>query len=226
MSTPVLRRLPSDFCFFCNGQHTTDSLCYISAMRRKVTSKITAPTLYSIGHGNRASETFLTLLQDHGIRFLADVRSYPSSNRNPHFNRKILEHTVGKADISYTWFPELGGFRRTGLGNESPHLALKSTGFRNYADHMATEPFRAGVDKLKRFANSGPTCFMCAETLPQRCHRSLLADYLLMQGVATIHILDGHRTTVHKLSPLATVSQNRIIYNRTQPIQMELNENA
>ena len=225
MSTPVLRRLPSDFCFFCNGQHTTDSLCYISAMRRKVTSKITAPTLYSIGHGNRASETFLTLLQDHGIRFLADVRSYPSSKRNPHFNRKILEHTVGKADISYTWFPELGGFRSTGLRNSSPHVALKSTGFRNYADYMATEPFCGGVDKLIRLAGSGPTCFMCAETLPQRCHRSLLSDYLLVQGFRVIHILDSQRTLSHKLSPLATLTEGRLIYNRSEPQQLELKTN-
>ena len=194
-------------------------------MSTKTTIKNTAPTLYSIGHGNRGSETLLALLQDHGIKFLADVRSYPSSKRNPHFSRETLEHAVGKAGISYTWFPELGGFRRTGLGSESPHVALKSTGVRNYADYMATEPFRAAGARLSGQASLGPTCFMCAETLPQKCHRSLLADYLLMHGIETIHILDGHRTTAHHLSPLATVNKNRIIYNRTQSIQMELNEN-
>ena len=185
-------------------------------MPTKATIKITPPTAYSIGHGNRDSETFLALLQDHGIKFLADVRSYPSSKRNPYFNRETLEHTVGKAGISYTWFPELGGFRRTGLGNKSPHIALKSTGFRNYADYMATEPFRDAMPWLSHLANLGPTCIMCAETLPQKCHRTLLADYLLMQGIETIHILDGNRNTVHQLSSLATVSKNRIIYNRTQ----------
>jgi uncharacterized protein (DUF488 family) len=194
-------------------------------MSSKVNSKITEPTLYSIGHGNRGSETFLTLLQDHGIKFLADVRSYPSSKRNPPFNQKILEHTVGKADISYTWFPELGGFRRTGLGNESPHVALKNTGFRNYADYMATEPFRAGVDKLRRFATSGPTCFMCAETPPHRCHRSLLSDYLLVQGFKVIHILDSQRMLSHQLSPLATVIEGQLIYNRSVPEQLELKTN-
>jgi len=184
-------------------------------MSTKATIKSTVPTLYSIGHGNRGSEAFLALLQDHGIKFLADVRSYPSSKRNPHFNRETLEHTVGKAGISYTWFPELGGLRRTGLGSESPHVALKSTGIRNYADYMATEPFRAAGARLSSQASLGPTCFMCAETLPQKCHRSLLADYLLMHGIETIHILDGHRTTAHHLSPLATVNKNQIIYNRT-----------
>jgi uncharacterized protein (DUF488 family) len=157
----------------------------------------------------------LALLQDQGIKFLADVRSYPSSKRNPHFNREILERTVGKAGISYTWFPDLGGFRREGLGNTSPHVALESPGFRNYADHMSTESFQTAAYKLTQLATLDSACFMCAETLPQKCHRSLLADYLLMQGIETIHILDGHRTTVHQLSPLASVSQNRIIYNRT-----------
>ena len=133
---------------------------------------------------------------------------------------------LSRSGISYSWLPDLGGFRREGLGNKSPHVALESPGFRNYADYMDTEPFQTAVYELSQLSTQGSTCYMCAETLPQKCHRSLLADYLLMQGVATIHILDGHRTTVHKLSPLATVSQNRIIYNRTQPVQMELNENA
>ncbi|NIQ92733.1 MAG: DUF488 domain-containing protein [Deltaproteobacteria bacterium] len=194
-------------------------------MSTKVNSKITEPTLYSIGHGNRGSETFLALLQDHGIKFLADVRSYPSSKRNPHFNQENLQRALNKADISYTWFPELGGFRRTGLGNESPHVALKSTGFRNYADYMATEPFRGGVDKLIRLAGLGPTCFMCAETQPHRCHRSLLSDYLLVQEFKVIHIVDSQRTLSHQLSPLATVIEGRLIYNRSEPQQLELKTN-
>ena len=86
-------------------------------------------------------------------------------------------------------------------------LPLKSTGVRNYADYMATEPFRAAGARLSGQASLGPTCFMCAETLPQKCHRSLLADYLWMHGIETIHILDGHRTTAHHLSPLATVNK-------------------
>jgi uncharacterized protein (DUF488 family) len=194
-------------------------------MSTKVTIKITWPTLYSIGHGNRDSETLLALLQDQGIKFLADVRSYPSSKRNPHFNQENLQRAFNEAGISYTWLPELGGFRRTGLGNSSPHVALKSPGFRNYADFMATEPFRAGVDKLRRCATSGPTCFMCAETLPQKCHRSLLSDYLLVQEFKVIHILDSQRTLSHQLSPLATVIEGRLIYNRSEPQQLELKTN-
>ena len=163
-------------------------------------------------------ETFLAILHDYGIKYLADIRSYPSSKRHPHFNRKNLRLAAGKAGICYTWFPDLGGFRRTGLGDQSPHVALKSPGIRNYADHMTTDSFCAAVAMLSRLANSGRTCFMCAETLPLKCHRSLLADYFLIQDIETIHILDNHRTTVHQLSALATVSKNRIIYNRTEPL--------
>jgi uncharacterized protein (DUF488 family) len=120
--------------------------------------KNTAPTLYSIGHGNRDSETFLALLQDHGIKFLADVRSYPSSKRNPHFDRKNLEHMLHRSGISYTWFPDLGGFRREGLGNTSPHVAFESPGFRNYADYMSTESFQTAAYKLSQLVTLGPAC--------------------------------------------------------------------
>ena len=169
----------------------------------------------------------LALLNSFEVRHLADVRSYPSSKRNPHFDRENLEHMLNRSGISYTWFPDLGGFRREGMGNTSPHVALESPGFRNYADHMSTESFQTAAYKLSQLVTLGPTCFMCAETLPHRCHRSLLADYFLMQGIETIHILDSQRTTVHQLSPLATVSQNRIIYNRTQINSLtELTENS
>lgn len=170
--------------------------------------------LYSIGHGSRSVESFMDLILEFRIRHLADVRSYPSSRRNPHFDRENLQRTLNKSAISYTWFPDLGGFRRESLGNTSPHTTLKSPGFRNYADYMSTEPFQAAAQKLSRLASSGSVCFMCAETVPHRCHRSLLADHLSVQGFEVIHILESQRTTLHQLSRLATVKNNRIIYNR------------
>ena len=179
-----------------------------------MTDKITN-AIYSIGHGNRSLETFMELIHEFRIEHLADVRSYPSSRRNPHFDRKNLELTLNKSAISYSWFPDLGGFRREGLGKTSPHVALKSPGFRNYADYMNTPSFLTAAGKLSQLVTSGSACFMCAETVPHRCHRSLLADYLLVQGFKVIHILDSQRTTVHQLSRLATVKNNRIIYNRS-----------
>ena len=177
--------------------------------------KKTTSQLYSIGHGSRSIETFMDLIQEFRIKHLADVRSYPSSKRNPHFDRENLEHVLNKSGISYTWFPDLGGFRRHGLGETSPHVALESPGFRNYADHMSTELFQTAAHRLSQLPASGYACFMCAETVPHRCHRSLLADYLLLKGLKVIHILDSQRTIAHKLSRLATVENRRIIYNRS-----------
>jgi uncharacterized protein (DUF488 family) len=203
-----------------NGQHTTDLLCYITDMRDKTTNE-----LYSIGHGNRSIETFMELIHEFGIKHLADVRSYPSSRRNPQFGRKNLECMLDKSRISYTWFPDLGGFRREGLGNRSPHVALDSPGFHNYADYMGTEPFQTGAYKLSQLVTLGSTCFMCAETIPHRCHRSLIADYLLVQGFTVIHILDSQRTISHQLSPLATVIEGQLIYNCSEPQQLGLKRN-
>lgn len=181
--------------------------------------------LYSIGHGNKSSEEFLALLNSFQIEYLADVRSYPSSKRNPHFNRENLQLALDQAGISYGWFPDLGGFRKEGLGNRSPHVALKSPGFRNYADYMSTESFSTAADKLIKLAALDPTCIMCAETIPQRCHRLLLSDYLLVQGCKIIHILDHQRTIDHQLSHLATASEGRIIYNRSEPQKTEMKPN-
>jgi uncharacterized protein (DUF488 family) len=165
------------------------------------------------------------LIQEFRIKHLADVRSYPSSKRNPNFDRENLEHMLNKSGIAYTWLPDLGGFRREGLGETSPHVTLGSPGFRNYADYMSTESFQRGAHNLSQLVALGSTCFMCAETLPYRCHRSLLADYLLVQGFKVIHILDSQRTIVHKLSPLASLSKGQIIYNRITQQQMELINN-
>ena len=185
----------------------------------------TTNPLYSIGHGNRSIETFIYLIHEFGIKHLADVRSYPASRRNPHFDRKNLELTLNKSAISYSWFPDLGGFRREGLGKTSPHVALKSPGFRNYADYMNMASFHRAATKLSELLTSGSACFMCAEIFPHRCHRSLLADYLLVQGFKVIHILDNRKTITHELSRLASISEGRIIYNRTDPQQMELKQN-
>jgi len=169
-------------------------------------------TLYSIGHGTRTATAFVSLLCSFTIQHLADIRSYPGSRRNPQFRQGPLRESVEPAGISYTWLPHLGGLRRTGLGAQSPHQAFTSAAFRNYADHMDSPEFVAAVKQLLRLAAIGRTCFMCAETIPQRCHRLLLADYLFAQGVQVIHILDRDKSSPHQLSPDATIREGRIIY--------------
>lgn len=170
--------------------------------------------LYSLGHGNRPLETFLNLLQAFHIKVLADIRSCPKSRRNPHFSQDSLARSLAAVEVDYVWLPDLGGFRKTGLGNASPHVALISPGFRNYADHMDTTAFKEAVKVLLSLASRGPVCFMCAETVPQRCHRLLLADHLLAQDIQVIHILDERRTLLHHLSKPARLEGGRVIYDK------------
>jgi len=185
----------------------------------------TAHPLYSIGHGNRSSDEFLALLSTFGIKYLNDIRSYPCSKRNPQFNRANLEITLDKAGIFYTWLVDLGGFRGDGLADKSPHVAFRNPRLRNFAAYMSTEPFRVAVHKLSRLVSLGPASFMCAEALPQRCHRLLVSDFLWVHGIKVIHILDSQRTAVHELSRFATINKGQIIYNRIAPQQMELRQN-
>jgi uncharacterized protein (DUF488 family) len=178
--------------------------------------------IYSIGHGNRTWEAFISLLQCFGIEHLADIRSYPASRRNPHFNQESLRASLAQAGVSYAWFPDLGGLRRKGLGRRSPHFALTSPAFRNYADHMGSAAFAEAVRNLLVVAGMARTCFMCAETAPQRCHRLLLADYLSIQGIQVIHILDLERTTLHSLSPHAAVREGSLVYDSPPSRQLDL----
>jgi uncharacterized protein (DUF488 family) len=135
-------------------------------------------TIYTIGHGNKSLEDFVYLLKSYRIEILVDIRSLPRSRRNPHFNGDNLEGHLPKADICYKWLKGLGGFRKSGLGAQSPHPALRSDGFRNYADYMLTQGFKENVSELLQLVHKGTACLMCAETLPFRCHRWYLSDYL------------------------------------------------
>jgi uncharacterized protein (DUF488 family) len=169
--------------------------------------------IYTIGHGNKGFNELVDVLKAYHIQKLADIRSYPGSKRNPHFNRETLENSLPQASVSYQWFKGLGGYRKNGFGAESPHVILKSQGFRNYADYMLTETFEENIDKLLQFASSGNTCMMCAETLPFRCHRWLLSDYLVANQVEVIHIIDVRRSESHKLSRYARVQAGSLFYD-------------
>jgi uncharacterized protein (DUF488 family) len=158
-------------------------------------------TIYTIGHSTRTAAEFLALLRAHGIRQLADVRTIPRSARHPHFTGDALMRTLASDGIGYRHFPALGGLRRP--RRDSPNGGLRNTGFRGYADHMATEEFRGGVDALLQWAEDAPTTVMCAEALWWRCHRSLLADTLLTKHVEVRHVLSSTSVSVHTLHTLA-----------------------
>jgi uncharacterized protein (DUF488 family) len=172
--------------------------------------------IFTVGHSNLPFEQFVSLLKEHEIRLLADIRHYPSSRKFPHFNRQTLSELLAAQDIDYLWFESLGGRRHTGKDTESVNTGLRSIAFRSYADYMATDEFRRGVDELLIAATKSLTTVMCAEKLYWRCHRRLLSDYLVSRGIGVIHIIEPGRTSIHKLAPYAIVTESSIIYPAQQ----------
>jgi uncharacterized protein (DUF488 family) len=174
---------------------------------------VMATTLYSIGHSNRSLDEFISLLQAHNIATLIDIRSRPQSRRHPHFAMDQLRAALEQAGITYHWAGrQLGGLRKT-VAN-SHHTALDNEGMRGYADHMESEEFHRGANQLIHLAQQAPTAMMCAEKLPEHCHRSLLSDYLVLQGVEVRHIIDEKETREHHLSPYARRESAQLVYDR------------
>jgi uncharacterized protein (DUF488 family) len=178
----------------------------------------TALKIFTIGHSNRSLEDFLSLLKQFGVRVVADIRRYPSSRKFPHFNREILRKSLGAEGIRYLWFENLGGRRHKAIDKDSPNVGLESPGFRNYADHMLTEDFRAAVRELLFVTGEYPTSIMCAERFYWKCHRRLLSDYLVAQGLTVEHILDDGKLQPHGLTEGAVVTKEAtVVYPQAQP---------
>ena len=167
-------------------------------------------TIYTIGHSTRPAAEFVALLVAHGVRKLADVRTIPRSRHNPQFNSDALAATLAAADIGYVHMPSLGGLRRP--KPDSINAGWRNVSFRGYADYMQTPAFAAAIDELIAVARLQPTAIMCAEAVPWRCHRSLIADALLVHGVPAAEIVSATRATPHSLTPFARVAGSAITY--------------
>lgn len=167
--------------------------------------------IYTVGHSSRSLEEFLSLLRAWEIRSLVDVRTAPSSRFRPHFNRENLQGELARIGVEYFWLKELGGFRRGGLSG-SPNTGLRSPGFRAYADYMLTEEFSGAIRKLLEIAGEGRTAIMCAEALYFRCHRRLISDFLVANGVAVFHISTEYKILTHELPPYARVENGVVTY--------------
>lgn len=168
-------------------------------------------TLYTIGHSTRTLEELLEVLRAHSIQTLVDIRSFPMSRRLPHFNRESLARTLPEAGIRYVWMKELGG-RRKKIREDSPHIALRSPSFRNYADYMLTEEFRRAISALIELADQSPTAYMCAERVYFRCHRMMVSDWLVGHGHQVLHIDGIGPTKLHNLMAEARLVDYEIIY--------------
>jgi len=164
----------------------------------------------TIGHSTRDLETFLGLLQAHEVTCVVDVRTVPRSRHNPQFDKENLPDALRAAGIAYEHMPGLGGLRHTRA--DSPNKGWRNASFRGYADYMQTDEFRKNLEALIVRASKDRVALMCAEAVPWRCHRSLVADALSVRGIPVEHILSTSRPQSHKLTPWARVQGKRITY--------------
>jgi len=169
------------------------------------------PQIWTIGHSTRKIDIFIALLEENGIKLLADVRQFPGSKRYPQFSKDALADSLGKREIRYQHFAELGGRRQP--RPDSRNTAWRSASFRGYADYMETEEFRKAIARLVDLANEvGPTALMCAEAVWWRCHRALICDFLKARGLEVIHIVDLNKTELHAFTSAAQVGNGRLSY--------------
>ena len=139
----------------------------------------------TIGHGTRSADELVETLHEAGVETLVDVRRFPGSRRNPQFNQAALAAELARAAIAYVHAPDLGG-RRSGVPGEDRFACLRVPAFRSYAAWMSSSEWQQAITDALGLGNP---CFMCAETLPWRCHRRLIADLLVARGVEVIHLL-------------------------------------
>jgi uncharacterized protein (DUF488 family) len=175
-----------------------------------------ALTIWTLGHSTRSIEELLALLAAGGIKLLADVRRFPGSRRHPQFGQDALKNSLAEAGIAYRHFVDLGG-RRSKRLPDSPNTAWRVQQFNAYADYMQSPEFQAALDELIAAARQQPTAIMCSEALPQRCHRRLISDALVIRGWRVRHLLTPRRIEDHQLTPFAHVSGTSLTYPSPDP---------
>ena len=157
-------------------------------------------------------EEFLEILQAHGIVQLVDIRTMPRSRYNPQYNGDALSAALDGRNIRYLHLPELGGLRRA--RPDSPNTGWRNASFRGYADYMQTPELERGLAALIQVAAEAPAAMMCAEAVPWRCHRSLVADALVVSEIGVQHIQNTGEAAAHQLTPFAVVEGTVIVYPR------------
>ena len=179
-------------------------------------SKRVFPIL-TIGHSTRSLQAFIDLLNIHGVQMVIDVRTVPRSRHNPQFNLDTLPDTLSAGGIGYEHMSGLGGLRHP--RSDSQNMGWHNSSFRGFADYMQTEEFEKNLEKLIRLSQRKKISLMCAEAVPWRCHRSLIADALQVRGLSVGHITSRGEPRPHNLTPFAEVDGTRITY----PAQIESN---
>jgi uncharacterized protein (DUF488 family) len=167
------------------------------------------PTVMTVGHSTRPLEELLGMLAEFQVSTLVDVRRFPASRRYPHFNGPALARALEARGIAYGHEPDMGGRREP--SPDSPNRAWRVAAFRGYADHMATPAFQAALVRLIALAASARPAVMCAEAVPWRCHRQLIADALVARGAQVRHLLGPGQERPHELGPSARVGADGLL---------------
>jgi uncharacterized protein (DUF488 family) len=168
--------------------------------------------VHTVGHSTRSLEELVDLLRAFDITILIDIRTIPRSRRNPQFNAEALEAELPARGIRYAQLKELGGLRRP--RPDSPNAGWRNESFRGYADYMQSEGFERGLERLQELAGEGRAAIMCAEAVPWRCHRSLVADALTARGAHVEHITGAARSSPHRMTRFAVVTGQQVTYPR------------
>jgi uncharacterized protein (DUF488 family) len=171
--------------------------------------------VFTIGHSTRSGEDFIKLLTAHGVKCVVDVRTIPRSRHNPQFNRGELSLALRRARIHYRHMPGLGGLRHA--RPDSTNTGWRNASFRGYADYMETSAFTVSLNRCIELAKRERVALMCAEAVPWRCHRSLIADALVVRGIDAREITSRVRTRPHSVTPWAQVHGTRVTYAAAGP---------
>lgn len=181
----------------------------------EATSSSDPPVLLTIGHSTRSIDSFIELLAANEVQRIIDIRTLPGSRRNPQYNREQLESSLRAAGIEYAHWKLLGGLRRPRA--DSPNAGWRNPSFRGFADYMQTEEFAQSIEALMKEAAGARVALMCAEAVPWRCHRSLIADALVVRGWRVEHIVGPGKTLPHAMTGWAHVEGIRLSYPPEAP---------
>lgn len=189
--------------------NSQDSVKFRNRPREKSVNCESSQIVHTIGHSTRTIGAVIELLKAHRIELVVDVRRWPASRRLPHFNREALNNALKLEGIDYIWRGDLGGFRKP--ASDSPNTAWRVGAFRAYADFMLSPGFQTIMHEVEELASTRRIALLCAEAVPWRCHRQLLADAFLARDWTVRHIMDNgcHE---HKLPPFAQLSGKQIYY--------------
>ena len=176
-------------------------------------------TLWTLGHSTRPIDEFIRVLRAHEIILLVDVRTVPRSRYNPQFNTDTLSESLKEAGLVSLHMPALGGLRKA--QKDSINIGWRNASFRGYADYMQTDKFQRALEELMAYGTDTRTAIMCAEAVPWRCHRSLIADALTSKGWEVRHIMSPEKATLHVLTSFAHFEKGALTYPKpTDPTSL------